>query len=186
MTGTPTLSDARLLLDAAKKLLDQAVERASTLTEGGKRIDDHQVLVERVAYAVTEGRAAQASLDFAAALVEEGRSSTITETTFAVSVADFTENLRARLAPAVDDLGIGEQALEEAFPAEVRALLRRVGHESMYRTVGRQVIDARGETICRSTKCRNRSANQCANLRMPRLRLRPSTFTEQMPSFPRR
>jgi (2S)-methylsuccinyl-CoA dehydrogenase len=135
MTATPTLSDARLLLEAAQKLLDQTVERASVITEGGKRIDDHQVLAERVAYAATEGRAARAALDFAAALAEEGRSSAIVESTFAASVADLVESLRVRLAPAVDDLGIGEEALEGAFPA---------GHESVYRTIGRQVTDTRG------------------------------------------
>ena len=73
MATKTTLSDARLLLDAAKGLLDQAVERASAVTEGGKRIDDHQVLAERVAYAVTEGRAARAALDaLARRIVAEG------------------------------------------------------------------------------------------------------------------
>jgi (2S)-methylsuccinyl-CoA dehydrogenase len=143
MAANPTLSDARLLLEAAKKILDLTLERASVITEGGKRIDDHQVLAERVAYAVTEGRAARAALDFATALAQEARSSAILELTFAASVADLVESLRVRLAPAVDDLGIGEEALEGAFPAEVRALLRRVGHESVYRAVGRQVIDSR-------------------------------------------
>ncbi len=144
MTPNPTLSDARTLLEAAEKLLDQTVERASVVTEGGKRIDDHQVLAERVAYAVTEGRAARTALDFATALAEEGRSSELTEATFAASVADLVESLRVRLAPAVDDLGIGEEALEDAFPAELRALLRRVGHESVYRRIGQHVVGARG------------------------------------------
>jgi len=144
MTAAPTLSDARSLLNAANELLGQAVERASTVTEGGKRIDDHQVLVERVAYAMTEGRAARASLDFAAALAEEGRSSASLESTFAASVANLVESLLVRLAPAVDDLGIGEAALDGAFPAEVRALLRRVGHESVYRAIGREIIETRG------------------------------------------
>lgn len=144
MASNPTLSDARLLFEAAARLLDQTVERAGVVTEGGKRIDDHQVLAERVAYAVTEGRAAQAALDFAATLAEEGRSSASLESTFAASVADLVDSLRVRLAPAVDDLGIGEEALESAFPAELRALLRRVGHESVYRSIGLQVVDSRG------------------------------------------
>jgi (2S)-methylsuccinyl-CoA dehydrogenase len=144
MTAAPTLSDARSLLDAANALLDQVVERASAVTEGGKRIDDHQVLVERVAYAMTEGRAARASLDFAAALAEEGRSSASLESTFAASVANLVENLLVRLTPVVDDLGIGEEALDGAFPTEVRALLRRVGHESVYRAIGRGIIETRG------------------------------------------
>jgi len=144
MAATPTLSDARTLLDAAQGFLEQALERASAITEGGKRIDDHQVLAERVAYAATEGRAAQASLDFATALGAEGRSSEILESSFAASVADLVESLRDRLAPAVDDLGLGEEALEKAFCAEARALLRRVGHESVYRKIGRAVVEHRG------------------------------------------
>ncbi len=144
MTATPSLSDARSLLDAANGLLERTVERASALTEGGKRIDDHQVLAERVAYASTEGRAAQAALEFATALGAEGRSSEVLESTFAASVADLVEGLRARLDPSMDDLGLGEEAFEKAFPAEVRALLRRVGHESVYRAIGRGIIDVRG------------------------------------------
>ena len=186
MASNPTLADAQHLVDAAERLLDQTLERASVITEGGKRIDDHQVLAERVAYAVTEGHAARASLDFAAALGEEGRSSEILESTFAASVADLVESLLVRLTPAVDDLEIGEEALEGAFPAELRALLRRVGHESVYRSIGRQVIDTRGRNDLPSTRCRNRSANRYAISRTPRLRLRPSTFTAPTRSFPKR
>jgi (2S)-methylsuccinyl-CoA dehydrogenase len=102
------------------------------------------VLAERVAYAVTEGRAARALLDFTAALHEEGRGSEILEQTCAASVADLVGNLRNRLAPAVDDLGIGEQALDRAFPEPTRALLRSAGHESVFRAIGRHVIDTKG------------------------------------------
>ena len=144
MAATPTLADARSLLNAADSLLEQALERASAVTEGGKRIDDHQVLAERVAYAVTEGRAARALLDFAAALHEEGRASEILEWTCAASVADLVEHLCNRLAPAVDDLGIGGQALEAAFPEPIRALLRSTGHESVFRAIGRHVIATKG------------------------------------------
>jgi len=144
MASHPTLTDARRLLEAAEEILEQTRERASVVTEGGKRIDDHQVLAERVAYASTEGRAARAAFDFAAGLTEAGRSSPIVESTFAVAVTDLVESLRVRLAPAVDDLGIGEEAMERAFPAELRALSRQVGHESVYRSIGQHVSDTRG------------------------------------------
>ena len=55
---TPSLDDARTLLAAAEDLIQQAIAQAHQITDGGKRIDDHQVLAERVAYAATEGRAA--------------------------------------------------------------------------------------------------------------------------------
>ena len=59
VTPPPTLDDAARLLAAADQLLDAAVGAARTLTEGGRRIDDHQVTTERVAYAATEARAAR-------------------------------------------------------------------------------------------------------------------------------
>jgi len=144
MASHPTLTDARRLLEAAEVILEQTRERASVVTEGGKRIDDHQVLAERVAYASTEGRAARAAFDLAVELTKAGRSSPIVESTLAVAVTDLVESLRVRLAPAVDDLGIGEEAMERAFPAELRALSRQVGHESVYRSIGRHVSDTRG------------------------------------------
>ena len=54
MSDRPTLDDARRLLDASQALLDRAVASARDLTQGGRAIDDHQVLTERVAYAATE------------------------------------------------------------------------------------------------------------------------------------
>ena len=57
-SDTPlTLDDVRPLLDAGDALLSPALERAQELTKGGRAIDDHQVMTERVAYAATELRA---------------------------------------------------------------------------------------------------------------------------------
>jgi len=54
----PTLKEAQTLLEAATQLLEQAIDAGKSLTEGGKRIDDHQVATERIAYAATEAIAA--------------------------------------------------------------------------------------------------------------------------------
>jgi (2S)-methylsuccinyl-CoA dehydrogenase len=144
MASNPTLADAQHLIDAAERLLNQTLERASVITEGGKRIDDHQVLAERVAYAVTEGRAARSLLDYVRALHDEGRATEMLEWTCGAGVADLVQSLANRLAPAVDDLGIGEQTFEAAFPAETRARLRSTCHESVFRTIGRHVAGTRG------------------------------------------
>ena len=61
-----SLADARALVDGADALLERALERARALTGNGKRIDEHQVTTERVAYAATEGRAARALVEQAA------------------------------------------------------------------------------------------------------------------------
>ena len=127
MTTPPTLDDARTLLAGADDLIAGAMARAREITDGGKRIDDHQILSERVAYAATEGRAAQALISFTAAALAEGRSDDMLELTCAAGVADLVESLKNRLAHAIDDLGLDESAIEDAFPAETRALLRRAG-----------------------------------------------------------
>ncbi|MCH2187649.1 hypothetical protein MK280_17485, partial [Myxococcota bacterium] len=55
----PTLEDAKSLMGAASALLDRSVTAARELTNGGQKIDDHQVITERVAYAATEAIAAK-------------------------------------------------------------------------------------------------------------------------------
>jgi (2S)-methylsuccinyl-CoA dehydrogenase len=144
MTSLPDLDDARRLCDAAGGLVDRAVARAREVTEGGLRIDDHQVLAERVAYAATQARAARALVDAVAAAGGEGRAPEIFQATCAAAVADLARDLKGRLEPSLDDLGLGEDALEDAFPADVRAQLRRCGHESVFRAVGRHVAETRG------------------------------------------
>ena len=59
-------------------------------------------------------------------------------------MADLTRSLRDRLAQAVDDLALGEDVLEEAFPAEVRSALRRVGNEAVFRAIGARAAETRG------------------------------------------
>ena len=143
MATPPTLEDARHLCAAADRLVERALERAREITEGGRRIDEHQVLAQRVAYAATQARAARETVD-AAAIHAGGSGSGMIEVTAAVAVAELTTSLRDRLAPALDDLGLDEAAIEDAFPAEMRALLRRVGNESVLRSIGRHVAETRG------------------------------------------
>ena len=136
----PTLAEARRLSDAAASLIERALDRARGVTESGKRIDDHQVLVERVAYAATQARAAAELCD----AVEGSVGGEIAGATCAAAVAELARSLIARLEPALDDLGLGDGELERSFPAELRALLRAAGHESVLRAIGRHCAQTRG------------------------------------------
>jgi (2S)-methylsuccinyl-CoA dehydrogenase len=147
MPTQENLANIQHLVDAAQQLVDRTLERASAITEGGKQIDDHQVLSERVAYAATEARTARAVMDTISELHEAGQSSEILEIVYGAAVADLVECLSNRLTPAIDDLGIDEGVLEKIFPAQTRARLRGLGHESVYRTIGRHVIDTRGSNL---------------------------------------
>jgi (2S)-methylsuccinyl-CoA dehydrogenase len=144
MTSTPPLDDARQLLEGAEQLVERSLAKAREITDDGKGIDDHQILTERVAYAATEARAARELFDFTLALQAEGRDSPERQRLCGASVADLVFDLRSRLEPALDDLGLGESALEEALPADARTALRRAGHESVFRAIGRDVAAVRG------------------------------------------
>jgi (2S)-methylsuccinyl-CoA dehydrogenase len=144
MTPPLTLDDARDLLAGADHLVQAALDRAREITNGGKRIDDHQVLAERVAYAATEARAAGELIDFTASARAEGAGNDTLELTCVAAVADLVGNLRDRLTPAVDDLGLGEAILEAAFSPSRRSLLRRAGNESVFRAIGRHACATRG------------------------------------------
>lgn len=140
----PTLADARAILDAARALTGAGTARARELTLSGSNIDDYQVLAERVAYAATEVRAAAELLAYTERLHGRGRGSEHLDRIAVAAVAELAASARDRLVPVIDDLGLGEAAVEQAYTAEVRALMRSAGHESVLRAIGRQVVESRG------------------------------------------
>jgi len=141
---TATLEDARLILAAGAQLLADATVAAKSMTDGGKKIDDHQVITERVAYAATEAVAAHEVLTAFDAWSAEGKGTAIREKVAIAAVGELMTNLRERLSASADDLGIGDAAVEGAFGADVRAALRRTTAEALLREIGSHVAETRG------------------------------------------
>lgn len=133
---TASLEDARLVLAAGTQLLADAIGAAKSLTNSGKNIDDHQVITERVAYAATEAVAAHEVLNELDAWSAEGNSTPMREKTAIAAVGQLMTNLRDRLSLGADDLGIGDDAIESNFSADVRAALRRTTAEALLRELG--------------------------------------------------
>src|SRR5687767_7811604 len=126
---TATLDDARAIAAAARRATDAALARASELTKGGDRIDDHQVVVDKAAYAATAARAAielLAAAESAKAQRKAGPDVEELERVAIAGVADLARAARDRLDPIADDLGIAD--VMGAAYAEVRDALRRAGH----------------------------------------------------------
>ena len=144
MTALPNTADARPLLECAEALVSRAVARATEITGGGRAIDDHQVLSERVVYAATQARAARELLEFADAARSEGRGNDLLEGLAAAGIAEQVRSLLERLGSVTEDLGLDEAAVDACFGAEARAGLRRVGHESVLRELGRHFCADRG------------------------------------------
>ena len=78
--------DARLVLEAGSTLLAESVLAAKRLTADGTRIDDHQVITERVAYAATEAVAAHEMLAELERWRSEGQATPIREKTAIAAV----------------------------------------------------------------------------------------------------
>ncbi len=144
MSPTPPMNDALSLCAAAQELVDRALAKAREITEGGAAIDEHQVLTERVVYAATEARAATELTEFTRSARNEGRGGDRLERVCGAAVADLVFRLRNRLEPALEDLGLDDDVLNETFPADVRSALRRAGHESVFRAIGRETASQRG------------------------------------------
>ncbi len=141
-----SLDDARALLRSGDALLAPVLEKARSVTDQGKSIDDHQVLTERVAYAATEARAAREVVQFLDEARAEGRPIDGFEDVAVAAVADLVASLRDRLDPVLPELGLGDAELEAAFPSDARARLRAGQSQALVREIGRRAIAARGRT----------------------------------------
>jgi (2S)-methylsuccinyl-CoA dehydrogenase len=140
------LSVAEAAEGAGRALIEPVLDRARTLTDQGKTIDERQVLTERVAYAATEVRAASETLAFVKALRAEGRSNELLELTAGAAIAELVSAARGRLEPLIDELGLGDAALEAAFPSSARASLRSLASDARVRRIGAHAIEAGGRT----------------------------------------
>ena len=103
------MTDRELLADAAGRIADRAVESARVLTDAGAATDDHQVVVDRVAYAATEARVIRELAEAPAELAEVAF----------VAAAELAAAIPHRLAPVAPALGFGELRYDDAARAAI-------------------------------------------------------------------
>jgi (2S)-methylsuccinyl-CoA dehydrogenase len=133
------------LLDASRRLIDAALAQGRTITGDGAGIDDHQVHAERLAYAATEVAAAEALAAYAAERRAAGAGDEVLGAMAGAFAADVTGRLRATVENHLDDFGVPERLLADTIGStDARRAVRAAGHESVLRTIGRAVMDARG------------------------------------------
>ncbi len=139
-----TVEQVGEILAAVETLSEAAIASAKELTAGGKNIDDHQVLAERVAYVATEARAARELHLQTQSLAGTQRGAKTRALICAAGVAELAASARDRLLPLIDDLGMSEETVALMYTAEVRQLMRAAMHESNMRAIGRDVAETRG------------------------------------------
>jgi len=111
---------------ATRALADRAVEAARTLTRNGDGIDEHQVVVERVAYAATEARVIGELATAPAELAAAAR----------VAAAELAASIRTRLEPVAPLLNLGEPRYDDAARAAIAewiapAAVEKIGEETI-------------------------------------------------------
>jgi (2S)-methylsuccinyl-CoA dehydrogenase len=134
-----TLAAARKLADAAASAAAAAGERAAQLTDAGSRIDDHQVLSERLALMATEARAASELVAYAERLADEGRPDALSEDQALIFAADAMLRISD-----VYHVHPEHFASSPALSDDVLAAIRHGLDDARVRDVGARVIDVRG------------------------------------------
>jgi (2S)-methylsuccinyl-CoA dehydrogenase len=125
------MSDLASCHEAARGLAERAVEAARALTRDGEAIDEHQVVVERVAYAATEARVIA---ELAAVPVGAG--------TALAAAAELAASIPHRLAPVARALGLSPGAL--AYPAEAAEAIAAGLAPEAVEAVGAEAIASGG------------------------------------------
>jgi (2S)-methylsuccinyl-CoA dehydrogenase len=118
--------------DAVRDLATRAVEAARALTRDGDAIDDHQVVVERVAYAATEARVIE---ELAAAPAVLGPVA-------AVAAAELAASIPHRLAPVARALGLAQPR----YSAEATEAITAGLSPDVVEAIGAEVIASGGRT----------------------------------------
>ena len=141
---TPSIDEVKSLLASATKLLEESVDRAKKITDGGKKIDDFQVLTSRIAYASTEVVAAHQVLIDRDALEAEGRNTAALERISIAAVGELVTSLYQKINQAADDLGLDSASLDSLYPTSARDIARRATSEALMREIGIHVCETRG------------------------------------------
>ncbi len=133
------LEAAHRLASDAQRLAEAAIARAAELTQAGAKIDDHQVLCERLALLATEARAAQSLAGYAGRLAAAGRADAVTDDQAYAYAADVVHRTLALREAHPGDFADLPDAGDD-----VRALVRGGLDDARLRGIGARVIEARG------------------------------------------
>ena len=139
-TSTATaLIAARALAHEAEVLAGAAVARAAELTDAGNRMDDHQVLCERLALIATEARAARSLVEYAERLAAAGKPDPLSEEMALAYAADVVHRIAG-----VRQAHPGDFADVEALSQQTGEMVRAGLDDARMRAIGERVIEARG------------------------------------------
>ena len=133
------------LIDRMEEVVALTTRATSELTGGGKRIDDHQVQAERVAYTTTEVEACRALLEYAEGAAAAGQDAGLLIDEAALFSGEIAAKMRSQLVAAGSDTGVSDaDAARLLGDDEATELVRTFTDEARARAIGRAVADVRG------------------------------------------
>ncbi len=107
ITTEAALGQARTIVSAVARALEQAITHARLVTHGGQGIDDHQVHCARLAYRATELQAARALLRYAEMQGQHGQDDGVTGHMALAYAAEMHQTLLGRDWGASDNVWDG-------------------------------------------------------------------------------
>jgi (2S)-methylsuccinyl-CoA dehydrogenase len=133
------------LNDTISSVVEAAIASASESTGGGRKIDDQQVLTERIAYVATELAACKALAAYSRQAGEAGAADGVMLDQAAVFSAGVAASLLGEMALAGPDYGLPDGLFEQTIGSDAtRALLCEFADEKRVRGIGRAVAEIRG------------------------------------------
>ena len=138
---TEALTFARRLADAANDAVAIAIAEAARITDNGKAIDDHQVHTERIALHATEARAAAELVAYCERQAAADKPDALAEQQAFAFAAEITNKLRATAHAHPDAFAINDRLDDNEMNALVRAGL----DDTLVESIGRRVLEARGQ-----------------------------------------
>jgi len=146
--GSVELAGVENVVETAGRVVREALEVASSRTDGGKAIDDEQVHAERLAYAATEVAAARELLAYARQCAERHRDAVL-EAMAGAFAAEVTQRLSAQVNAHPDEFGLTADRLNATLgDSAVRGAVRSAMGDAALRAIGRHVIEQRGVNNC--------------------------------------
>lgn len=130
------------LLEASASLVNKIIANASATTQGGRKIDDHQVLTRKVANLATRVQAARDLLDYVKAAADAGQSDDRVEAAARLFVCEVAHELAQEADRSLEDFGLTPDDIDSTVgTSEAKAAIRTGLRESAYRKLGRLVMD---------------------------------------------
>jgi (2S)-methylsuccinyl-CoA dehydrogenase len=137
------LANAETVLLAAQALFERVLVAARERTEQGKRIDDHQVMTERVAYHATELRAAAVLYSYAQRAATDAGDVAMGRLALACA-ADAAQRLRSAVDGDPAGFGLDPSEIVAAFDPPALTALRTGLDAATLIEIGRGAIAAHG------------------------------------------